>query len=71
MVDPEARSSEKEHGQAKKEGAVGSIRGLVSDNIPALRPEHRAFVVVNGVWVPESRSWVLSCGFVDETIRPR
>jgi hypothetical protein len=49
MVDPEARSSEKEHGQAKKEGAVGSIRGLVSDNIPALRPEHRAFVVVNGV----------------------
>jgi hypothetical protein len=23
------------------------------------------------VWVPESRSWVLSCEFVGETIRPR
>jgi hypothetical protein len=25
----------------------------------------------NILWVPESRSWVLSCGFVDEAIRPR
>jgi putative transposase len=24
-----------------------------------------------GLWVPESRSWVLSCGFVGEAIRPR
>jgi hypothetical protein len=26
---------------------------------------------VQFVWVPESRAWVLSCGFVGEAIRPR
>ncbi|HEX6655908.1 MAG TPA: transposase family protein [Candidatus Limnocylindria bacterium] len=26
---------------------------------------------IGGLWVPESRSWVLSCGFVGEAIRPR
>jgi len=27
--------------------------------------------MVDHVWVPESRSWLLSCGFVDEAIGPR
>jgi hypothetical protein len=27
-------------------------------------------ILVLRLWVPESRSWVLSCGFVGEAIRP-
>jgi D-threo-aldose 1-dehydrogenase len=32
---------------------------------------HPAVASIVIVWVPESRSWVLSCGFVDEAIGPR
>lgn len=49
MADPQTRSSGHSNGDPRDRNFVDSIRGLVSDSLPALRPEHRAFIVGNGV----------------------
>jgi hypothetical protein len=49
--------------------------GFVVDDGRIRRLERRAsdhgFGNLRGLWVPESRSWVLSCEFVGEAIGPR
>lgn len=49
MADPETRSDNSTGRQASSPDPVGIIGKLVTENVPALRPDHRAFVVVNGV----------------------
>jgi hypothetical protein len=51
-------------------GVGGAVRAVV--RYPMWRRVRRQrYIPRSRVWVPESASWVLSCGFVGEAIGPR
>ena len=62
------------HRSQRRVGMYPPVRVVTATQGIALRRRTRTYFhdgAISLVWVPESRSWVLSCGFVEEAIGPR